>query len=48
MDRDVYFQIASPGYQGFGRTLKTVRGAAIILTINRINIRKGSTAAMLR
>jgi len=21
MDRDVYFQIASPGYQGFGRTV---------------------------
>jgi len=38
MDRDVYFQIASPGYLAFGRVLKTVRGAAVPLTIKRINI----------
>jgi hypothetical protein len=40
MDRDVFFQIDSPGYEfsGGGKTLHTTRGSAVELKIRRLNI----------
>ena len=38
MDQDVRFDIRSPGYRGFGKTLRVMRGGSAGLRMSRINI----------